>query len=399
MRRSGSGADLERQGLGLGRIVRRQPPMKLDSKIYVAGHRGLVGSAIFRKLQERKFSSLITTTSRELDLRRQADTERFFEKERPDYVFLAAAKVGGILANDTYKAEFIYDNIMIAANVIHSAYKYGVRKLLNLGSSCIYPKFAPQPMKEEYLLTGLLEPTNEPYAVAKIAAIKLCRYYDEQYGTNFISVMPTNLFGVGDNFNLETSHVLPALIRKMHLGKCLENDDFESIRKDLQKYPLKGFAVTGAKDADIIKMLSTYGIKTDCPSPITHHSSPSVAVELWGSGKHYREFLYVDDVADACVFLMENYDASRFTSDKSRVADNFINIGTGEDLTIKDLAKTVKEIVGFKGKIVWDTSKPEGTPRKLLDVSKIRSLGWQPKISLEEGIRKTYEWYLSSRKM
>ena len=367
--------------------------MKFNSKIYVAGHRGLVGSAIFRKLQEKKFSNLVTRTSRELDLRRQEDTERFFEKERPDYVFLAAAKVGGILANDTYKAEFIYDNIMIAANVIHSAYKYRVRKLLNLGSSCIYPKFAPQPMKEEYLLTGLLEPTNEPYAVAKIAAIKLCRYYDEQYGTNFISVMPTNLFGAGDNFNLETSHVLPALIRKMHLGKCLQNDDLESVRKDLGKYPLKGSDVTRMKDVDIIEILSVYGIKTDHPSPVTYHSSPSVVVELWGSGKHYREFLYVDDVADACVFLMENYDASRFISDKSQVADNFINIGTGEDLTIKDLANMVKEIVGFGGEIVWDTSKPEGTPRKLLDVSKIKSLGWQPKISLEEGIRRTYEWY------
>jgi GDP-L-fucose synthase len=360
-------------------------------KIYVAGHRGLVGSAIFRKLREKKFSNLITRTSRELDLKRQKDTETFFEKERPDYVFLAAAKVGGILANDTYKAEFIYDNIMIAANVIHSAYKYGVRKLLNLGSSCIYPKFAPQPMKEEYLLTGLLEPTNEPYAVAKIAAIKLCRYYDEQYGTNFISVMPTNLFGVGDNFNLETSHVLPALIRKMHLGKCLENGDFKSIRKDLRKYPLKRTDVRGMKDTDIIKTLSVSGIKRE-------NTSRSTVVELWGSGKHYREFLYVDDVADACVFLMENYDASKFASGKSRVADNFINIGTGEDLTIKDLARMVKEVVGFKGKIVWDKSKPEGTPRKLLDVSKIKSLGWQPKINVEEGIRKTYEWYLSDRK-
>jgi GDP-L-fucose synthase len=208
--------------------------------------------------------------------------------------------------------------------------------------------------------------------------------------------MPTNLFGVGDNFNLETSHVLPALIRKMHLGKCLRNNDFESIGKDLRKSPLKGSDLRGMKDADIIKTLSVYGIKTSYQSPVTHHPSPSVVVELWGSGKHYREFLYVDDVADACVFLMENYDASRFASDKSRVADNFINIGTGEDLTIKDLAKMVREAVGFKGKIVWDTSKPEGTPRKLLDVSKIKSLGWQPKISLEEGIRRTYEWYVTS---
>jgi GDP-L-fucose synthase len=397
--------------------------MDLKSRIFIAGGTGMVGCAIIRRLASSGYKNLLSNyykkkpiTNHEsrityvsLDLTRQEDTERFFEKERPDYVFLAAAKVGGILANDTYKAEFIYDNIMIAANVIHFAYKYGVRKLLNLGSSCIYPKFAPQPMKEEYLLTGLLEPTNEPYAVAKIAAIKLCRYYDEQYGTNFISVMPTNLFGVGDNFNLETSHVLPALIRKMYLGKCLQNGDLEAIRKDLGKYPLKGSDVSRMKDTDIIAILSVYGIKTDHPSPITRHASEntsrftphtlrSTVVELWGSGKHFREFLYVDDVADACVFLMENYDAARFMSDKSKVADNFMNIGTGEDLTIKDLANMVKEIVGFEGEIVWDSSKPEGTPRKLLDVSKIKSLGWQPRISLEEGIRKTYEWYVSGRK-
>jgi len=386
--------------------------MNNNDKIYIAGHRGLVGSAILRKLKDKNYTNLITRTSRELDLKRQADTERFFDKERPDYVFLAAAKVGGILANSTYKAEFIYDNIMIAANVVHSAYRYGVKKLLNLGSSCIYPKSAPQPMKEDYLLTGLLEPTNEPYAIAKIAAIKLCRYYNEQYGTNFISVMPTNLYGIGDNFNLQTSHVLPALIRKMYLGKCLHEGDFEAIRKDLKKYPLDGHDVSRMTDMDIEKKLATHGIKTvSSPdaAPVTHRSSPArhpsrsascasrAFVELWGTGKPYREFLYVDELADASVFLMENYDAAQMTIHGSRVMDNFINIGTGEDLTIKKLAKLVREVVGFRGEIFWDASKPDGTRRKLLDVSKIKSFGWQPKISLKEGIKRTYEWYISGK--
>ena len=386
--------------------------MNYNDKIYIAGHRGLVGSAILRKLKDKNYTNLITRTSGELDLKRQADTERFFDKERPDYVFLAAAKVGGILANSTYKAEFIYDNIMIAANVIHSAYRYGVKKLLNLGSSCIYPKSAPQPMKEDYLLTGLLEPTNEPYAIAKIAAIKLCRYYNEQYGTNFISVMPTNLYGIGDNFNLQTSHVLPALIRKMYLGKCLHEGDFEAMRKDLKKYPLDGHDVSRMTDMDIEKKLATYGIKA-VSSPdaalVTHLSSPArhpsrsascasrAFVELWGTGEPYREFLYVDELADASVFLMENYDAAQMTIHGSRVMDNFVNIGTGEDLTIKELAKLVREVVGFRGEIFWDASKPDGTRRKLLDVSKIKSFGWQPKISLKEGIKRTYEWYISGK--
>lgn len=371
--------------------------MERDSKIYIAGHCGLVGSAILRKLKEKQFTNLITRTSRQLDLRRQKDTAKFFANEKPDYVFLAAAKVGGILANDTYKAEFIYDNIMIAANVIHSAYTHGVKKLLNLGSSCIYPKFAPQPMKEEYLLTGLLEPTNEPYAIAKISAIKLCRYYNEQYGTNFISVMPTNLYGPYDNFDLKTSHVLPALIRKMHLGKCLQKGDIESIRKDLKKYPLNHHDIDHLKESDIIETLSKFGVKTNHDSRITTHTLSSTVVELWGTGEPYREFLNVDDLSEACVFLMENYDATRITNHDPRITDNFINIGTGEDLRIKELAELVKEIVGFEGEIIWDTSKPDGTPRKLLDVSKIKSLGWQPKIPLEEGIRKTYEWYVSSK--
>lgn len=367
--------------------------MNSKSKIFVAGGTGMVGSAIMRKLVSSGYKSIVTNhfkkrpvtnhesqiTSVPLDLIRQSRVERFFERERPDHVFLAAARVGGILANDTYKADFIYDNIMIASNVIHSAYKYGVKKLLNLGSSCIYPKFAPQPMKEEHLLTGLLEPTNEPYAIAKIAAIKLCRYYNEQYGTDFISVMPTNLYGPNDNFDLQTSHVLPALIRKMHLGKCLSDGNFQAAKKDLGKYPLNGFDVTRATEKDIAEKLSIYGIKT-------HHSSRSTVVHLWGSGSPYREFLHVDDLARACVFLMGKYDFKDI--------GEFINIGTGNDITIRNLAYMIKDIVGFQGDIKWDTDKPEGTPRKLLDVSKINALGWSPEVTLEEGIKRTYNWYL-----
>ncbi len=357
--------------------------MNKDSKIYIAGHRGLVGSAILRKLKEKGYINLVYRTSKELDLRRQAEVESFFEKERPEYVFLAAAKVGGILANDTYKAEFIYDNLMIAANVIQASYKYGVKKLLNLGSSCIYPKFCPQPMKEEHLLTGALEPTNEPYAIAKIAAIKLCRYYNEQYRTNFISVMPTNLYGPNDNFNLETAHVLPALIRKFHLAKLLRSGDYEGIRKDIERFPI-GFGydeeLKGADNAKLEEVLAHIGITKDY-------------VVLWGTGEPYREFLHVDDLADACVFLMEKVEAKDM---RKLSPDYFVNIGVGEDIKIKDLARLVKEIVGFEGEIKHDLSKPDGTPRKLLDVSKIKDLGWEPKIDLIDGIKKTYEWYKRS---
>ena len=371
--------------------------MNKTSKIYIAGHTGLVGSAIKRKLEGEGYTNLIFRTHAELDLTRQTDVERFFEKEQPDYVFLAAAKVGGILANSTYKAEFIYDNSMIASNIIHASYKSGVKKLLNLGSSCIYPRDCPQPMKEEYLLTGALEPTNEPYAIAKIAAIKLCRYYNEQYGANFISVMPTNLYGPNDNFDLQTSHVLPALIRKMHLGKCLGVGDVVAIRDDLKKYPLRIGDVPQMEEIRIIEALARCGIKTDDTSRLTPHASRSVIVELWGTGAPYREFLHVDDLARACLFLMEKHHAmhSAQSSVHAEGIGEFINIGTGKDLKIRDLAQMIKDIVGFQGDITWDIDKPDGTPRKLLDVSKIKSVGWQPKIGLEEGIKKTYEWYLS----
>ena len=342
--------------------------MDYSSKIYIAGHRGLVGSALVRKLQTQGYTNLVLKTSKELDLRRQAEVEAFFAHEKPEYVFLAAAKVGGILANNTYKAQFIYDNIMIAANVINTAYQSGVKKLLNLGSSCIYPKFAPQPMKEEYLLTGLLESTNEPYAIAKIAAIKLCRYYNEQYETNFISVMPTNLYGPNDNFDLETSHVLPALIRKFHLAKMLRSGEYDAIKKDIQAFPI-------GIEANLDLNLKRFGITSEY-------------VELWGTGEPYREFLYVDDMADACVFLMEKYDYKDI--------GEFVNIGTGEDIKIKDLAALVKNIVGFTGGIQYDSSKPDGTPKKLQDVTQMKALGWQAGTDLEKGIKKTYEMYMGN---
>ncbi|MDW7999351.1 MAG: GDP-L-fucose synthase, partial [Thermodesulfovibrio sp.] len=362
--------------------------MDRNSKIIIFGASGLVGSAIIRKLLEKDYKKIIGIYKSkkptfkniklfQVDLTNQTEIEKFFEHHKPEYVFLAAAKVGGILANNTYKADFIYENMAIALNVINSAYKYGVKKLLNLGSSCIYPKHAPQPMKEEYLLTGALEPTNEPYAIAKISAIKLCRYYNEQYGTNFISVMPTNLYGPNDNFDLFTSHVLPALIRKFHLGKALMEGDWEAVRKDLNKLPIEGIDGS-AEEEKIIKVLKKYGITPEY-------------LEVWGSGEVYREFLHVDDLADACVFLMENVDAEEM---KKYCADYFVNVGTGEDLTIKELALMIKDIIRYRGDIKHDLSKPDGTPRKLLDVSKIKDMGWVAKIPLREGIREVYQNYL-----
>ncbi|MCL4385048.1 MAG: GDP-L-fucose synthase [Cyanobacteria bacterium] len=350
-----------------------------DTRIYIAGHTGLVGSAIYKRLSDSGYRDIIIKKHKELDLTRQKDTEEFFQQEKPEWVFLAAAKVGGILANDTYKAEFIYDNLVIALNIIDSSYKYGVKKILNLGSSCIYPKLAPQPLKEEYLLTGELEPTNEPYAVAKIAAIKLCRYYNQQYGTNFISVMPTNLYGPNDNFDIVHSHVLPALIRKFHLAKLLKNKNYESIIKDIEKFgnPPVHQPIHRLTHQQIKSHLAKFGITKDY-------------VTIWGTGNVYREFLYVDDLADAVVFLMEKVDAK----DIVRICpDYFVNIGTGKDIKIKDLAEMIKNIVEFDGKIKYDTTKPDGTPRKLLDVRKIISLDWQPKTNLKEGIKQTYQWY------
>jgi len=365
-----------------------------DSKIYVAGNTGLVGSAIVKKLRSEGYDNLAFTPFPEYDLRNQKQTEDFFQQVKPEYVFLAAAKVGGIMANSTFKAEFIYDNMMIEFNVIHAAYINDVKKLLFLGSSCIYPKYAEQPIKEETILTGSLEPTNEPYAIAKISGLKMCDYYREQYGCDFISAMPTNLYGPNDNYNLETSHVLPALIRKMHLAKCLENQDFDAIRKDLRKRPFsveKAYK-TNWTNEDLINLLEEYCI-IRCRSTqidtenieIKISENPGkyvVSLKLWGSGSPYREFLHVDDLADALLFLMNNY------SDYGHV-----NVGTGKDITIKELAEMIKNIFGFKGNIKWDYSKLDGTPRKLLDVSKLYRQGWKEKISLSNGIKKEYENY------
>lgn len=363
--------------------------MDKNAKIYVAGHRGMVGSAIARGLKSSGCVNLVTRTHGELDLTDQRAVMDFFMRERPEYVFLAAAQVGGILANNTYKAEFIFNNITIAVNVINAAYKSGVRKLLNLGSSCIYPKFAPQPMKEEHLLTGPLEPTNEPYAIAKISAIKLCRYFNEQYGTNFISLMPTNLYGPNDNFNLETSHVLPALLRKTFLCKCLQDGNFELILNDLRKHPLDRENKNKNKKPgpmardEILRVLARFGIAAGLENGL-----PDVRMQIWGSGSPSREFLYVDDLAGACMYFMENCDYVK--------TGEFVNVGTGKDITIKELAGIIAEVAGFRGGNVFDASRPDGTPKKLLDVSRARLLGWEATTSLREGIRKTYEWYTES---
>lgn len=307
--------------------------MEKSSKIYIAGHRGLVGSALVRNLEAKGFTNIIKRTSKELDLRNQQAVQEFFKQERPEYVILAAAKVGGIHANNTYPADFIYDNLMIQNNVIKAAHDFKVKKLLFLGSTCIYPKLAPQPIKEEYLLTGALEETNEAYAVAKIAGLEMCKFFKRQYGDNFISCMPTNLYGPNDNFDLQSSHVLPALIRKFHEAK------------------------------------------------VNHQPT----VEVWGTGTPLREFIYVDDMADACIFLMENYDG-----------EQHVNIGTGEEVSIRQLAETVKEVVGFEGELIFNTNMPDGTPRKLTTVDKLHALGWKHKVSLKDGIQLAYDWYLQN---
>lgn len=356
--------------------------MEKNARIYVAGHRGMVGSAIVRKLKDLGYTNLILRTSSELDLRDQSATRAFFKEEQPEYVFDAAAKVGGIVANNTYRADFLYDNLMIQGNIIEASHRFGVKKLLFLGSSCIYPKNAPQPLKEKYLLDGQLEPTNEPYAIAKIAGIKLCENYFRQYGHDFISVMPTNLYGPNDNYNLEKSHVLPALIRKFHLGKALENGDWDTIRRDLQRNPIEGVD-DSASELAIRDILAKYGISSN---------GESVSVTLWGSGEVYREFLHVDDMANACIHVMTSVSAEKLYNE---LGETHINIGTGSDLTIRELAETVRNITGFGGTIVRDTTKPDGTYRKQLDVELIRSLGWQHIISLEDGIREVYQAFMS----
>ena len=349
--------------------------MNKEAKIYIAGHRGLVGTALLENLQEKGYNNVLTRTHKELDLTNQAEVAKFFESEKPEYVFLAAAKVGGIIANNVYRADFIYANMMIQNNVIHQSYLHNVKKLLFLGSTCIYPKNAPQPMKEDYLLTDTLEYTNEPYAIAKIAGIKMCESYNLQYGTNFISVMPTNLYGPNDNFDLEKSHVLPALIRKIHLAKLLNENRFDKVLIDT------GFSsLLEAKE-----YLSSFGVSES-------------SVEIWGTGNPKREFLWSEDMADACVFLMENRNFSdTFSAHQKEIRNTHINIGTGKDVSIKELAETIKTTIGFEGELVFNSDKPDGTYRKLTDVSKLNGLGWKHTVELEEGINKIYDWYVQNK--
>ncbi len=356
--------------------------MNKDSKIYIAGHTGMVGSAILRNLQHKGYHNFVLRSLEELDLLRQADTEDFFKSEKPEYVIDAAAKVGGIVANSNFRAQFIYENLMIQNNIIHAAWQNGVKKLLFLGSSCIYPRLAPQPLKEEYLLTGPLEPTNEPYAIAKIAGIKMCESYYRQYGCNFISVMPTNLYGPNDNFDLQNSHVLPALIRRFHLAKCLMESDWDSISKNLFRNPIG--VVNGSASRDSIsKILTEQGISRGS-------ERDSISVSLWGTGTPLREFMHVDDMAAACIFLMETLEAETLYD---KFGLTHVNIGTGIEISIARLASLVAEIVGFKGQIRFDPSKPDGTPRKLMDVNLLEKSGYRHTTSLESGIRSVYQWY------
>jgi GDP-L-fucose synthase len=383
--------------------------MEKNSKIYLAGHTGLVGSALWKTLEEKAYNNLIGKTFEELDLRDQKAVAEFFRQEKPEYVILAAAKVGGIVANNTYRGEFIYENLMIQNNIIHQSFLFGVKKLLFLGSTCIYPREAPQPMQEDYLLTSPLEYTNEPYAIAKIAGIKLCESYNIQYGTNFVSVMPTNLYGPNDNFDLEKSHVLPALMRKIHLGKLLENVNFDGIVRDLSKRPVgrylpsqgQGFQFSEPRKEEVVEILRNQGIKESPNNQIT--------VEIWGSGKPMREFLWSEEMAEACVFVMENVDfkyisrvpspAHPDTIGDSRIPEirnTHINIGTGKEISIKDLAFLIKDTIGFNGELVFNNSRPDGTMRKLTDVRKLHSLGWKHEIEIEIGVRKLYNWYIES---
>lgn len=359
--------------------------MNKDSKIYIAGHKGLVGSAILLNLQQRGFTNFVVRTSAELDLTNQEAVGAFFEAEKPEYIFLAAAKVGGIMANNIYRGQFIIENLQIQNNIIHNAWVHGAKKLLFLGSSCIYPKNAPQPMQENHLLTGELEYTNEPYAVAKIAGIKVCESYNLQYGTNFISVMPTNLYGPNDNFHLKNSHVLPGMMRKMHLAHCLETNDWAAIRHDFAKLPVVEINDDSSEEA-ILGFMAEQGITRD--------ESGKVSLTLWGTGTPLREFLHVTDMADACVHVMENVDFDDLKPrDSKEVRNTHINIGSGKEVTIKQLAELIKSVTGFGGNLLFDPAKPDGTMRKLLDVSKLDKLGWKSKIELAEGVAKVYEGY------
>jgi GDP-L-fucose synthase len=356
--------------------------MGKNDKIYVAGHLGLVGSAILKNLQSKGYSNFVLKSFHELDLSCQEATTRFFMEEKPEYVFLAAAKVGGIVANNTYRAQFIYENLMIQNNVIHASYLSGVKKLLFLGSTCIYPQKAPQPMPENSLLTSPLEYTNEPYAIAKIAGIKMCESYNLQYGTNFIAVMPTNLYGPNDNFDLEKSHVLPALLRKIYLGRCLSSGDWEAIRQDLNKRPISG--VDGSSpQQEILSVLNKFGIS-------------AAGIEIWGTGTPLREFLWSEEMADASVYVMEKVDFKDLIPSGKEIRNTHINIGTGQELSIKELATLIVRTVGYGGELHFNAEKPDGTMRKLTDVSKLHRLGWHHQINIQQGIEKLYHWYLNN---
>ena len=372
--------------------------MEKSDKIYIAGHTGMVGSAIVRSLRDQGFENIVGKTIEELDLTNQKAVSDFFTLEKPVYVILAAAKVGGIHANNTYRAQFIYENLMIQNNIIHNSYVHGVKKLLFLGSSCIYPKNCPQPIKEDYLLTGELEQTNEPYAIAKIAGIKLCESYYRQYGCDFISVMPTNLYGPNDNYNLETSHVLPAIIRKMHLAYCLETGNLKGIRADFSKRPINGINGTSSDD-DILLTLKKFGIeysRSETSGGASEGGSlKPVTLSLWGSGKVFREFLHVDDMAAGCLLLIQTMSLKSKTADSPSSPQNYyLNLGTGVDQTIEELSALIKKIVGFQGLILFDNEHSDGTYKKLLDCSRIQALGFKPKYSLEQGIRMVYNSYL-----
>ncbi len=360
--------------------------MALDknAKIYVAGHRGLVGSAIWNNLKSRGYNNLVGRTHRELDLLNGAAVKEFFDKEQPEAVVLAAAHVGGIMANLTYRADFIYENLQIQQNVIGESFRHGVKKLLFLGSTCIYPRMAPQPMAEECLLTSELEYTNEPYAIAKIAGLKMCESFSLQYGCNYIAVMPTNLYGPNDNFHLENSHVLPAMIRKVYLAKCLNEGNWEAVRRDLNKRPVEKIDGS-ATEGDITTILAKYGIRKE-------------SVTLWGTGSPMREFLWSEEMADASVHVLLNVDfKDTYDKNQKEVRNCHINVGTGKELTIREVAEKIVKTIDFKGQLLWDATKPDGTPRKLTDVSKLHRLGWHHKVEIDEGVRRLYEWYVENQ--